>query len=40
MQFKGNDNATFLKDETGNNDLTGTNVTQSDDQLKLSKYKD
>ncbi len=39
-KFKGSDNATFLSDETGNNDLTGTNVTQSDDQLKLKKYKD
>ena len=39
-KFKGNDNTTFLKDETGNNDLTGTGVTQSDDQINLKKYKD
>ena len=39
-KFKGNNNTDFLSDETGNNDLTGTNVTQSDDQVKLKKYKD
>lgn len=38
--FAGTDNATFLSDETGNNNLTGTNVTQSADQVKLNKYKD
>ena len=37
-KLKGNNNTDFLSDETGNNDLTGTNVTQSDDQVKLTKY--
>lgn len=39
-KFGGNSNADFLSDETGNNDLTGVNVTQSDDQIKLKKYED
>ena len=39
-KFAGNDDATFLQDEQGNNDLTGTNMTQADDQVKLKKYAD
>ena len=39
-KFKGNNNTDFLSDETGDNDLTGTNVTQSDDQVKLKRYAD
>ncbi len=39
-KWAGNNNTDFLSDETGNNDLTGINVTQSDDQIKLKKYKD
>ena len=38
-KFKGNNDTDFLSDETGNNDLTGTSVTQSDDQIKLKNYK-
>ena len=38
--FAGNNDTDFLKDETGNNSLTGTNMTQADDQIKLNKYAD
>lgn len=37
-RWRGADDATFLSDETGNNNLTGTNVTQADDQV-LGDYK-
>lgn len=37
-KFAGSDNTVFLSDETGDNNLTGVNVTQSDDQVKLKNY--
>lgn len=39
-RWGGGNNTIFLQDEQGTNNLTGVNVTQSGDQVKLKKYKD
>ena len=39
-KFAGTTDAIFLQDEQGNNDLTGTNMDQANDQVKLKKYAD
>jgi len=39
-KFAGKDNTVFLQDEQGNNDLTGVNMDQENDQVKLKKYSD